>query len=99
MTQFLQVKNLWKYQHYKTRRPPWIKLYQSLLDDYAFNKLPDATKFHFVGILLLASRLDNCLQADSKWLATCLHSSDEIDIKLLVSSGLLAPCNQLAIPA
>jgi DNA-binding NarL/FixJ family response regulator len=30
------VKNFERFQHYKDRSPPWIKLYNELLDDYEF---------------------------------------------------------------
>ena len=33
----LRILNWEKFQHYKVRRPPWIKLHHSLLDDYAFH--------------------------------------------------------------
>ena len=59
MTRTFSVINFEKYQHYRNRTPPWIKLYNRLLDDYAFGRLPDASKAHLVAIWLLASRSDN----------------------------------------
>src|SRR5687768_18068275 len=50
--------NFESFQHYKDRAPPWIKLYNELLDDYEFGQLPDASKMHLVAIWLLASRSD-----------------------------------------
>lgn len=44
-TGFLRVKNFDRFQHYKDRTPPWIKLYNDLLDDYDFSCLPDAEKW------------------------------------------------------
>lgn len=41
----LRIKNWEKFQHYKTRRPPWIKLYRNILDDPEWHKLSgDASK-------------------------------------------------------
>ena len=31
-----QVKHWERFQHYSSRRPPWIKLYRDVLDDYDF---------------------------------------------------------------
>ena len=56
-------------QHYKDRGPTWIKLYNRLLDDYGFAQLPDAAKWHLIGIFLLASRHNNRIPADPAWLA------------------------------
>ena len=51
---YLRVKNWEKFQHYKDRTPPWIKLYRDLLNDYEFSCLQDASKAHLMLIWLLA---------------------------------------------
>lgn len=49
------VKNWKKFQHFKDRRPPWIKLYRDLLDDREWFKLdPSAAKL-LVMLWLIAS--------------------------------------------
>jgi hypothetical protein len=41
----IQIKNMSKFQHYKDRKPPWIKLYMELLDNIEFHNLSgDAVK-------------------------------------------------------
>jgi hypothetical protein len=50
-----RIKNWQKHQHFKDRRPPWIKLYRDLLDDKDWHSLSsDAAKF-LVMVWLLAS--------------------------------------------
>ena len=66
---FLRIKNLDKHQHYKDRRPPWIKLHAEVLDDYAFGCLQDASKAHLMGIWILASKHANKVPADPEWIA------------------------------
>ena len=51
----LQAKNWHQFQHYGNRRPPWIKLYRGLLDDYDFHRLPIASKALAPMLWLLAS--------------------------------------------
>lgn len=51
----LTVKNWGEFQHYKDRRPPWIKLYRNLLDDQDFMCLPLASKALAPCLWLLAS--------------------------------------------
>lgn len=55
---FLRVKDWREFQHYKGRRPPWIKLHRGLLDNYEFHSLPDASRALAPCIWLLASEYD-----------------------------------------
>ncbi len=86
---FLAVKNLDKYQHYRDRPPVWIKLYQSLLDDYEFCRLMDQSKYLFVGLILIAVRMNNHVPADPAWLANRLSMTSTPDVKALVRAGLV----------
>lgn len=58
MIPMLRVKGWADFQHYKGRRPPWIKLHRQLLDDYDFHRLPLASKALAPLIWLLASEHD-----------------------------------------
>lgn len=51
----LKPKNWHTFQHYKDRNPPWIKLHKSLLDDFDYQCLPDASKAIAPMLWLLAS--------------------------------------------
>lgn len=51
----LRPKNWDKFQHYKQRCPPWIKVYRTLLDDREFMCLPVASKALAMMLWLLAS--------------------------------------------
>lgn len=88
------MRNWEKYQHYKsgkraTATPAWIKLYGRLLRDYDFVHLEDATKWHFVGILLLAAEHDNRIPADPLWITRELGSTVSVDLAALLSAGLV----------
>ena len=51
----LRVKNWKQFQHFKDRKPPWVKLYRDLLDDVEWYEMTgDDFKF-LVGLWLLAS--------------------------------------------
>lgn len=50
-----RVRNWSEFQHYKDRTPPWIRLHRSLLDDYEFHCLPDASRALAPCLWLLAS--------------------------------------------
>lgn len=107
-TGHLKVKNFERFQHYKDRNPPWIKLYNDLLDDYAFGCLPDASKWLAVGLWLLASRYENKIPADPTWIGRRLNTTEPVDLDVLLSAGFielyhdasgpLAECSVSAMP-
>lgn len=85
----LSVKNFEQFQHYKDRTPPWIKLYNTTLDDYEFGRLSDASKWHLVAIWLLASRYDNKIPDDAEWISSKANAITQVDIEALVNAGFL----------
>jgi hypothetical protein len=105
---FLSVKNLKRYQHYKDRRPPWIKLHAEVLDDYAFTCLQDASKAHLMLLWVLASRMDNRIPYDLQWITQKLGATSPVDMEELILHGfievsqddstLLAPRKRSAMP-
>lgn len=51
----LRIKNFEKFQHFKDRSPPWVKLYRDILDDPDWHELePEAAKV-LVMLWLIAS--------------------------------------------
>lgn len=89
---YFRVRNLEKYQHYKERRPPWVKLYQDILEDDDLMRLQDASKWLAVGLLLVASRYDNCVPMDPAWVGRTLHMAGAADLEALLSAGFIETC-------
>lgn len=83
------VRNFERFQHYKDRAPPWIKLYNELLDDYEFGALPDASKMHLIAIWLLASRSNNKIPYDPTWVARRINANTKVDLDLLTRSKFI----------
>jgi hypothetical protein len=105
----LKPKNWDKFQHYKDRCPPWIKLHRDILNDRVFANLPIASKALAPLLWLLASESkDGSFDAAIEELAFRLHiASKDIEsgLKPLIDKGffidastMLAPCLQVAIP-
>ena len=93
----IRVKDWDRFQHYKKgRTPPWIKLYNDLLDNYDFARLQDASKMHLVGIWLLASRLENKVPADAAWVAQKIGATEPVDLDTLVNAGFITISSPLA---
>jgi hypothetical protein len=105
---YLSIKNFAKHQHYKDRRPPWIKLHVEVLDDYAFACLQDASKAHLMLLWVLASKMDNRIPYDLAFLSRKLGATSPVDLEELVLQGfievsqddgkVLAPRKQSAMP-
>ena len=49
------VKGWARFQHFKDRRPPWIKLYRDILDDVEWHELDPASAKALVMLWLIAS--------------------------------------------
>lgn len=92
------VRNFEQFQHYRDRTPIWIKLYNSLLEDYEFGLLPDASKAHLVAIWLLASRFKNKIPLDGNWVAQRINATSTVDLSLLEKAGFIEfnqPCSDM----
>jgi hypothetical protein len=60
----MKIKNYNKFQHFKDRRPPWIKLHRELLDQRDINLISDRSFRVLIGLWLLASEdesMEGCL--------------------------------------
>jgi hypothetical protein len=86
---YLSIKNLAKRQHYKNRRPPWIKLHAEVLDDYHFGCLQDASKAHLMLLWVLASKSENRVPYDLDWIQQKLQATEPIDVEVLVLQGFV----------
>lgn len=89
MGSFISIPNWDELQHYKDRTPPWIKLHNELLESYEFECLPDASKAHLLCIWLLASRTNNKINPDPKWIGRKIGANSRVDIDILISNGFL----------
>jgi hypothetical protein len=104
----LTPKNWKSFQHYKDRAPAWIKLHKGLMTDFAFNRLPLASRALAPMLWLLASEYeDGEITASMDEIAFRLHVSESdlhdavtplIDAGFFIASDALAAPEQKAIP-
>jgi len=109
---YLQVKDWDKFQHYKDRNPPWIKLETDTFMKYEFGLLSDASKLLAVCIWTLASRYKDpklgLVPADLEYIKRQCNLGNLIKnehLKELIEQGFivdasnaLADCKQSARP-
>jgi hypothetical protein len=81
----MKIKNWTKFQHFKDRRPPWVKLYRDILDDIEWHELDPLAAKVLVMLWLIASEDDGRIP-DTKTLAFRLRLTEvktkEVVIKL-----------------
>ena len=90
---FFTVKDFDRLQYRSDKALPWVKLHCGLLDDPAFERLPDSVKWHYCGLLLLArrsDRFDHSLPWEPTYLQRKLALSEAIDLQLLSREGFIS---------
>ena len=100
MTGYIKPKGWSDFQHYKDRKPTWIKLHRDLLDNYDFHCLPVASKALAPCLWLLASEYeDGAIPADMHLIAFRMRMSpDDVMSALepLINKGFFHASNVLA---
>ena len=75
----IRVKDWNKFQHFKDRKPPWIKLYRDILDDKDWHRLDAKAAKALVMLWLIASESDGVIP-DRETLAFRLRTTEtEVD--------------------
>lgn len=91
---YLRVRGWPKFQHYRDRRPVWIKLYVELHAKWEWMSLPDHTKAHLSGLWLLVAQIGNRLPWDPQFLSQKIGATVPItheELELLVARTFLEP--------
>lgn len=86
---YLRVKKWDEHQHYTDRDPPWIKVYNRLLDDYEFLAMDETSQAHLVKLWLLASRTENKIPNDIAFITAKIGAKTPVKIDVLIASGWL----------
>lgn len=90
---YLQIAHWDTFQHYKKRNPPWVKLYNDLLDNDRFECLHDDSKLLYFCLLMFASRRENKIKLDLQWLQRKLPLSKVISrdktLQPLIDAGFI----------
>ena len=93
--QYLRVRNFERYQHYKDRRPPWIKLYKDLWNTPEFFELSEKTRYFLLGIFVIASQNDNKFPNNERWLRRELATTKPIPIQQLIDLKWLESADEI----
>ena len=94
---YLRVRNWERYQHYRDRNPPWIKLYRDLLTSRDWVAMNDASRVLVITSMLLASSTDcgdGIFPADPEFVQRVAFLNAPPDFGPLIKSGFLKPCDE-----
>ena len=89
----LTIRNFDKLQHFKKKRPPWIKFYRDLPLDYPFINLPEYAKLTFVFLTIVASEHDNRIPYDIEFLSKRLAITEDtirLGVEELLNVGMVS---------
>lgn len=84
---FLRLTEWRKYQHYKNRNPPWIKLHRDLLTSYTWTVLDDASRLLAIACMILASETDNKIPLDRDFIQRRGQFKKRPDLRQLLEVG------------
>ena len=87
--QFYKVKNWSRFQHYKERNPPWIKLHYEMLTSSDWVMLADASKLLAVVCMLIASRNNGMVPASPEYIKRVAYLTATPNFKPLLECGFL----------
>jgi len=81
--QFIRIREWEKYQHYKDRSPPWIKLHRGVLSSRTWVSCTDAEKALAIACMLLAALNDNRIPADPAYIKRVCYLDSEPNLQKL----------------
>lgn len=87
MTDMLKVRNWEKFQHYKDRDPPWIKLHFTLLSSEDWVSLDDASRVLAIACMLVASRNKGSVPNNPAYMKRVAYLNALPDFRPLISCG------------
>ncbi|MDX9861644.1 MAG: hypothetical protein RBS99_12085 [Rhodospirillales bacterium] len=89
MAEMLRVKNWSKYQHYKDRNPPWIKLHVEILASEDWVMLADASRLLALVCMVVAAKHDGMVPNNPAYIRRVAYLDKTPNLKPLIECGFL----------
>jgi hypothetical protein len=84
-----RIRNWAKFQHYKERNPPWIKLHAEILASADWVLLDDASKLLAVVCMVIAAKHDGCVPDSPQYIKRVAYLHKIPNLKPLIECGFL----------
>ena len=91
MTRVYRIRNWHKYQHYRERNPPWIKLHVEMLASEEWVTLADADKLTAIVCMMIAAKEHGRLTDNADFIRRVAYLQATPDLGPLIASGFLEP--------
>ena len=88
--QYYYVKNWWRFQHYKHRNPPWVKLHTEIFTSEDWIALSDASRLLALASIVIASKHGGKVPADPQYIRRVAYLDAVPDFAPLISCGFLS---------
>lgn len=89
MATYYRVKGWEKYQHYKDRAPPWIKLHGKTLTSETWVSLDDASRVLAIACMLIAAATDNRIPSDPAYIKRVAYLNGDPDFAPLLRTQFI----------
>jgi len=89
MTAVYRIKNWGKFQHYKDRNPPWIKLHVGILQSEDWVMLDDAGKLLAIACMVIAARNNGEVPNNPAYIKRVAYLNKTPNLKPLLECGFL----------
>ncbi len=86
---FIRIVNWGRFQHYKNRNPPWIKLHRELLTSRTWATSDDATRVLAIALMMLAAASDNKIPADLAYIRRVAYLNQDPDLSTLLATEFI----------
>lgn len=94
----IKINNWEKYQHYKKRNPPWIKLHVEILTSRTWIMCDDASRLLAVAIMVLAAKYHNEIPLDPEFIKKVANLKS-FNLKPLIDIGFCTVASTLLADA
>ena len=88
--QYYYVRNWRRFQHYKHRNPPWVKLQTNIFESTDWVLLPDRGKLLIVMCILVAAKHDGKIPKNAEYFKRICSLSRKPNFKPLIECGFLS---------
>jgi uncharacterized phage protein (TIGR02220 family) len=96
---YYRIKNWERFQHYKDRNPPWIKLHRDLLASETWVSVDDASRVLAIACMLIAAATDNQIPDNPRYIQRVAYLSAPPDFSALVDIGFLEVLTEQSVTA
>lgn len=84
-----RIRNWERFQHYKHRNPPWIKLHVEIFSSADWVMLDDASKLLAVACMVIAAKHDGCVPDAPDYIKRVAYLRATPNLKPLIACGFL----------